>query len=119
MPWNYDDAVEEKLVPSPSVRSFGVALREARANRSLTLPVGTSALRRLNEDCAMFGVDLALWSFTAMFPPNERERVMAICEDRGFLALLKAEYPVPMFGPVSDPQPDPVAQPDPVDIQYG
>lgn len=111
MPWDYDDAVEAKLVPSASVRSFGVALREARAQRSLTLPVGTSALRRLNEDCATFGVDNALWSFTAMFPPTERERVMAICEDRGFLALLKAEYPAPMFAPVVDePAPEPVAE---------
>jgi len=99
MPWDYDNDVEAKLVPSATIRSFGVALREARAQRTLTLPVGTSALRRLNEDCATFGVDNALWSFTAMFPPAERERVMAVAEDRGFVDLLKAEYPNPIFAP--------------------
>lgn len=102
LPWDYDDAVEAKLVPSPTVRALGKALREARAQRAVTLPVGSSALRRLNEDCASFGVDMALWSFAAMFPPSERDRVRTIAEDRGFLDLLKAEYPEPMFGPAKE-----------------
>ncbi len=106
VPWNYDDAVEEKIIPAPTVRALGKSLREALAQRALTLPVGSSALRRLNEDCATFGVDTALWSFTSMYPPSERERVLAICEDRGYVDLLKAEYPNPVFAPQVD---EPVA----------
>lgn len=99
VPWNYDEAVEEKIVPSATVRAFGKALREAVAQRALTLPVGTSALRRLNEDCATFGTEMALWSFASMFPVTERERVNAIALDRGFIDLLNAEYPNPVFAP--------------------
>jgi hypothetical protein len=91
--WDYASAVEDKLIPSATVRALGKALREARAKRSLTLPIGTSALRRLNEDCVTFGVEPALWSFTSMFPPSEREKVSVIIEDRGILDLLHAEYP--------------------------
>jgi len=110
VPWDYDDTVEATLVPSATIRSFGKALREARAQRALTLPVGSSALRRLNEDCATFGVDSAMWSFTAMFPPAERERVQTIAEDRGFIDLLKAEYPNPVFAPAQDEADQPVVE---------
>lgn len=104
MPWDYDDKVEEALVPSTTVRGIGKALREARNQRILTTPVGTSALQRLNADCATFGVENALWVFTGMFPPAERDRVQTIIEDRGFLDVLKAEYPTSVFG-APTPQP--------------
>jgi MoxR-like ATPase len=111
MEWDYDNSIEETLIPSPTVRAFAGALREARAQRAITVPVGTSALRRFNEDLAAFGVDNALWVFTSMFPPSERERVRTICEDRGFLDLLKAEYPTPVFGPTVAQQSSPVLDP--------
>ena len=103
MPWDYADNVEESLVPSPTVRGIGNAIREARNQRVLTTPVGTSALQRLNADCATFGVDNAIWVFTGMFPPAERERVQTIIEDRGFLDVLRAEYPTSVFGPAEAP----------------
>lgn len=91
--WDYDAATEETLVPSPTARLLGNALREARNDRSVTVPVGTSALIRLCKDAAQFGAAFALWSFTSMFPPSERPRVRYIIEDSGVYDMLNAEYP--------------------------
>lgn len=102
LPWDYDAAVEASLVPSDTVRLLGSYLRELRAQRLVSVPVGTSALRRLNEDCATFGPENALWVFTAMFPPNERDRVTAVIDDRNIRDLLTAEYPNPKFGPAPE-----------------
>lgn len=99
IPWDYDEDVEKALVPSKSVRLIGNRLREALAARQVTVPVGTSALMRLNSDCAQFGVDTALWTFQGLFPPAERDRVEVIIGDGGLLDLLKDEYPTAMFRP--------------------
>lgn len=111
MEWDYDASTEEAIIPSTTVRALGAALREARAQRAITVPVGTSALRRLNEDLASFGVENALWVFSSMFPPSERDRVRAICDDRGFTDLLRAEYPNPVFAPQPAVQPEPAMDP--------
>lgn len=91
--WDYDDETERALIPSKTVRLIGGHLREAHSQRVLTMPVGTSALQRLMNDCARFGVDMALWTFTSLFPPNERGRVDTIISDGGALDLLRAEFP--------------------------
>lgn len=95
LPWDYDEDTEKALIPSKTVRLIGGRLREAIASRLLTVPVGTSVLQRLNDDCAMFGVDAALWTFRGLFPPAERDRVDAIIFDGegGLGDLLKQEYP--------------------------
>jgi len=89
--WGYDEATEKKLIPSAGVRLLGQALREARANRALNTPVGTSALRNMCEDVERFGVDTAVWMFTAMFTPQEQAKVQAIITDRSVLLLLRDE----------------------------
>lgn len=99
--WDYDEATEKALIPSKSIRIMGGRLREASAERVLSLPVGTSALMRFNADCAMFGVDNAVYSFTSMFPPVERDRIDAIITDGGLLDLLRDEYPEAMYAPGS------------------
>jgi hypothetical protein len=95
MPWDYDAATEDRLIPSDTVRLLGRALREARSDRSLSVPVGTSALVRLCHDAAKFGADFALWGFASLFPTNERSRVQYIIEDMNILDILRAEYPNP------------------------
>lgn len=100
LPFDWDEDVEVALIPSKTVRIIGEALREARNGRQITVPVGTSALQRFNDDCSMFGVDNAVWSFIAMFSPQERDRVTSIIEDHGLLDLLRNEYPTAAF--VSD-----------------
>jgi MoxR-like ATPase len=84
LPWNYDEDVEAQLIPSPTVRLLGQAMRLARSERAITTPVGTAALQRLCDDAVRFGVDTALWSFYAMFQPNEKGKVEAIVKDRSF-----------------------------------
>jgi hypothetical protein len=95
MPWDYDAHTEDLLIPSDTVRVLGRALREARADRSLTVPVGTSALVSLCHDAARFGAEFALWGFSSLFPANERSRVNYIIEDMNILDILRAEYPNP------------------------
>lgn len=97
MSWDYDPDTEERLIPSSTVRLVGDALRNARFERALTVPVGTSAMMRFNNDCAVYGVDTAVWVLEGMFPPSERSRVRTILEDRGFIEVLRAEYPSPML----------------------
>lgn len=89
--WDYDETTEKRLIPSAAVRLLGQALREARANRSLNTPVGTSALRNLCIDVERFGVETGLWMFSAMFTPQEQPKVQAIITDRSVEMLLRDE----------------------------
>lgn len=91
IPWDYDEAVERKLVPSSAVRLFGQALREARANRAISTPVGTAALSRMCQDADLFGAETAVWMLKAMFTPSEQPKVEAIALDRSILMLLQDE----------------------------
>jgi hypothetical protein len=95
IPWDYDAETEEALIPSATVRLLGKALRDARTERSITVPVGTSALVSLCHTAAKFGADFALWGFAALFPVNERSRVNYILEDMNIADILRAEYPNP------------------------
>ena len=91
--WDYDEAVEAKLVDSPTVLFLGKALREARKanSRGVRTPVGTAALIRLARDVDSFGVELALEVFVGMFQPGETDVVEAIIEDRSVIMLLNEE----------------------------
>jgi hypothetical protein len=101
IPWDYDAPTEERLIPSATVRMLGKALRDARTERSITVPVGTSALVSLSHTAAKFGADFALWAFAALFPVNERSRVNYILEDMNIVDILRAEYPNPVNTPAA------------------
>lgn len=101
VPWDYDEATEKALIPSKTVRLIGGLLREAGLHRIISVPVGTSVLQRFNVDCATFGVDAAVWTFTGLFPPAERDRVFQIIKDGGKLDLLMDEYPTPLLAPTN------------------
>ena len=90
--WGYDETVERKLLKSPAVRVLALALRNARDVRSITTPVGTSSLQRLEADITCFGVDYAVWAFLGQFNSQaERAKVSAILEERSILTLLEDE----------------------------
>ena len=91
LPWDYDQTVEQQLVDSPAVLLLGKALRDARAMRAITTPVGTKALMRLVDDVRHRGVETALWIFSGMFPPHEKAKIDAIILDRSIPQLLMAE----------------------------
>lgn len=92
LPWDYDVNVERKLIGSPVVLLLGEALREARSQRAISTPVGTTALQRLREDAATIGPKVALWAFLGLFGPLERPRVEAIIKDRSIEMLLTEEF---------------------------
>lgn len=95
LPWDYDPNTERILIPSTSIRVFGEALREAYKDKAITMPVGTSVLQRLNDDCAEYGAENALWAFLGLFNPVERRRVTDILDEANLRDLLVAEYPTP------------------------
>ncbi len=92
LPWDYDAATEKKLIKSAVVLLLGDALRDARANRHISTPVGTKALVRLVDDINALGVKVALWAFVGIFPPNERIKVETIISDRSIETLLLNEF---------------------------
>ena len=91
LPWDYDSAVEQRLVSSPAVLLLGKALRDARAMHAISTPVGTKVLMRLADDVRHRGIETALWVFTGMFPPHEKAKIEAIIADRSIPQLLIAE----------------------------
>lgn len=91
LPWGYDDAVERKLIKSPTILLLGKALRESRNLRAINTPVGTKALQNLLQDAIDLSVETALWVFTGMFPENERPKIEAILNDRSIKMLLEDE----------------------------
>ena len=105
IPWTYDESVEKKLIPSAAVRLLGQALREARATRSISTPIGTAALERLCDQVEVHGIETALWMLVATFQPQERPKVEAIIKDRSISMLLADEQEA------KKPQPEPTPQP--------
>ena len=89
--WDYDDAVESKLIKSPTVRLLGEALRTARKANKLRTPCGTSALQGLERDCAAFGAEMGLTILVGLFKGQERAVVESIIEDRSIIVLLNEE----------------------------
>jgi MoxR-like ATPase len=91
--WGYDEEVEKKLIKSPAVRLLGQALRNARAQRSITTPVGTRALQLLEGDLVHLGVDYSLWAFMGQFVSSQEKIVVnEIIKDRGIAIMMKDEF---------------------------
>lgn len=99
LPWDYDEDVEKALIPSKSIRNMGLTLREMLTDRIVSTPIGTTALQRFNLQAATLGVDFAVFSFLALFPPNERAKVETFLKDGGKLDHLRDEYPTPSLTP--------------------
>lgn len=86
--WAYDPAVERRLIPNEAVRTFGDALRSARATGHIRTPVGTAALMRLSMDVDNDGVEMALFCLLSMFTADEAPVVDEIIESRSFKQLI-------------------------------
>lgn len=101
--WNYDEEVEKKLIKSPAVRLLGQALRNARAQRSITTPVGTRALQLLEGDLVHLGVDYSLWAFMGQFVSSQEKIVVnEIIKDRGIAVMMKDEFEPDTTAPAVD-----------------
>lgn len=90
--WDYDPAVEAKLVDSPTVLEIGRAFRQARAARTgISTPVSTALLQRIEQNIESFGVDGAVEVFLGMFEARERGTAKDILTDRSLIAALHEE----------------------------
>lgn len=92
IPWDYDEVVESKLISSPGVIVLGKALREARAQRIIQTPIGTTILQMLAKNCEQFGPEMGLWMFLATFPDKEVAAVKNIIKDRSVELFLTDEH---------------------------
>jgi MoxR-like ATPase len=101
--WGYDEEVEKKLIKSPAVRLLGQALRNARAQRSITTPVGTRALQLLEGDLVHLGVDFSLWAFMGQFVSSQEKIVVnEIIKDRGIAVMMRDEFEPAATAPAVD-----------------
>ena len=101
--WNYDEEVEKKLIKSPAVRLLGQALRNARAQRSITTPVGTRALQLLEGDLVHLGVDFSVWAFKGQFITSQEKIVVnEIIKDRGIEQMMRDEFEPAVVKPAVD-----------------
>lgn len=101
--WGYDEEVEKKLIKSPAVRLLGQALRNARAQRSITTPVGTRALQLLEGDLVHLGVDFSLWAFMGQFVSSQEKIVVnEIIKDRGIAQMMRDEFEPAATAPAVD-----------------
>lgn len=119
VPFGYSDEVEKRLIPSNAVRMLGMALREARATRSIATPVGTAALAELCENIETYGTTMALWLFTAMFQPQEIPKVEAIITDRSIAMLIEDEQKAKVQNAVNKATSMTNVDPDSVDPSLG
>jgi AAA domain (dynein-related subfamily) len=89
IPWDYDEKVESKVIPSATVQAIG---KKVRAMHTET-PVGTSALIRLCQDAGVFGADMAFDIFLGMFNAEDRDNVSTAVWDGPLADAFRAEYP--------------------------
>jgi len=89
--WDYDKAIEAKLIDSQAVRLLGDYLRLARQSNQLRTPVGTTALANLEQDILEMGIALGVQIFTGMFKANEIPVVEEILEARSIFVMLTEE----------------------------
>ena len=89
--WDYDKAIEAKLIDSQAIRLLGDALRTAKQGNQLRTPVGTTALQNLEQDVLEMGIALGVQVFTGMFKANELPVVEEILEARSIFVMLQEE----------------------------
>jgi len=98
--WDYDQAVETKLIPNDAVRTLGTALRQLRELGKIRTPTGTATLMRMVRDVHRDGVDMALYVLRSKFTADERPYVDEVIESRSFKVLIAnaAEHRHPLSG---------------------
>lgn len=91
VPWGYDEAVENRLIPYQTVRLIGEALRQAREGRAISTPVGSGTLAQVCKNVDRFGAEVALWMLVSLFQPGEQAAVEEILTARSFHTMLDSE----------------------------
>lgn len=65
--WNYDSALEDRIIGSQALRNLADQLRNLRSKRILNTPVGLTDLKDIMWEAKRFGAKVALDSFLGKF----------------------------------------------------
>ena len=78
IPWDYDDKVEEKLVPSKSLRVLSKQLRTEAAKGQYETPISTNMLMEFHHFVDALGYEFAVENFIAHFSSDEQPSVRLV-----------------------------------------
>ena len=76
--WDYDDAVEEKLVESKALRTLVKSLRVEAAKGQYDTPISTNMLIEFSDFVTKLGYDFAVENFIAHFGSDEQASVRLV-----------------------------------------
>lgn len=79
IPWGYDDAVEAKLVPLPTLLGVAKKIR-AMVGTEIATPVSTNMLMEFADFAqdGVFGLEFAIGNFVAAFESDEQDAVKKV-----------------------------------------
>jgi MoxR-like ATPase len=80
IPWDYDDKVESKLVPSKALRAMVKQLRDEAAKGTFETPISTNMLIEFREFVRDLGYDFAAENFVAHFAADEQASVRMVIQ---------------------------------------
>jgi MoxR-like ATPase len=83
--WDYDPAVEEELVASPTLRSIAMELRRNQKSHVITTPVSTNKLQWFELLVEDVGLNFAIANFIESFSEEDQDKVRNVLnlnEDR-------------------------------------
>jgi hypothetical protein len=78
IPWDYDDKVEEKLVPSKALRVLSKQLRTEAAKGQYETPISTNMLMEFHHFVDALGYEFAVENFIAHFSSDEQPSVRLV-----------------------------------------
>ena len=78
IPWDYDDKVEEKLVPSKSLRVLSKQLRTEAAKGQYETPISTNMLMEFHHFVDALCYEFAVENFIAHFSSDEQPSVRLV-----------------------------------------
>lgn len=78
IPWDYDDTVESKLVPSKNLLLLAKQLRAEAAKGQYETPISTNMLVEFGEFVSGLGYDFAVDNFVAHFSSEEQASVRLV-----------------------------------------
>lgn len=75
IPWDYDPAVEVKLVRSKTLLDLAAKLRKARKEADIVTPTSTNMLAEFGRMVEAFGLGFAISNFVQHYDPDDRKAV--------------------------------------------
>jgi nitric oxide reductase NorQ protein len=100
IPWDYDDAVEAKLVKSKALLVIAKQLRNEAAKGEFETPISTNMLMELETLIPSLGYDFAVGNFIAHFDKEEQDKVQLVFVTHEY--NIKEDFSMNVVQPVID-----------------